>query len=112
MARVCRPARISRPVNERIAGTAKNTAEEWHCTARTAAAVAPAVHHSDRPLSPNRTHAIDILTNATASGGFQMDALRDISSGAVARNNTIASASASEENRFQIATTSSASAAD
>ena len=55
---------------------------------------------------------MDILTKATASGGFQIDALSDMSSGAVAMNSVTASASASDLNRFQIATTSAASAAD
>ena len=111
-ARVRRPATISRPVRARIAGAAKKIADEWDCTARIAAAVAAATHHNDLTSSANRTHAMDILTKATASGGFQMDALSDMSSGAVAINSVTASASARDPKRFQIATTSMASAAD
>src|SRR6266436_4018316 len=105
-------ANSSRRVNDAMTGTAKNTAEEWHCTANTAVTVAPAAHHNDPFLrSPSRTSAIVILTNARASGGFQMVALRDISSGAVATASVTASASGSDPNRFQMATSRSTSAA-
>jgi len=67
------------------------------------AAVAPAAHQIDASDLAASTHAIEILVKATASGGFQIDALSDMSSGAVAANSVTASASGSDPNRFQIA---------
>jgi len=58
------------------------------------------------------TGRLDVPDPSPAFDDHQIDALNDMSSGAVAVNSVIASASGSDPNRFQIASASSASAID
>src|SRR6185437_2532926 len=101
-----RRASSGRATNEAMSGAATNTADECACTARRAAAVAAASYATDDWRPPRSTSASDVFTKATASGGFQIVALKAMSNGAVAMNSTTASAIGNEAVNVQSAANS------
>jgi hypothetical protein len=86
----------SRIVRAAMTGAAMNTAVECACTASHAVVVTATVHQTDRRSPAMSTKAMVTFTSATASSGFHMAAVSDMSKGSVATSTATAKASQPE----------------